>query len=47
MLKTWFLSLVCKEGQKDDKSEFVTKSIGIIVTIIISQIARKTFASNH
>ena len=28
------LFLVCKEGQKEDKSEFVTKSVGIIVTII-------------
>ena len=28
------LILVCKKGLKEDKSEFVTKSVGIIVTII-------------
>ena len=32
MLKTWFLFLVCKKGQKKDKSEFVSKSVGMIVT---------------
>ena len=26
--------LICKKRQKEDKSEFVTKAIGIIVTII-------------
>ena len=25
---------ICKKGQKEDKSKFVTKSVGIIVTII-------------
>ena len=34
LLKTWFLFLVCKKGQKKDKSKFVTKSVGIIVTTI-------------
>ena len=34
LLKTWFLFLVCKKKQKEDKSEFVTKSVEIIVTII-------------
>ena len=33
-LKTRFLLLVCKKVQKEDKSKFVTKSVGIIVTII-------------
>ena len=50
LLKTSFLLLVCKKGQKEDKSKFVTKSVGIIVTIIscknISQIAGKTFATH-
>ena len=32
--KTWFLFLVCKKGQKEDKNEFATKSVEIIVTII-------------
>ena len=41
LLKTWFLFLICKKGQKEDKSEFVTKSVGIVVTIIFS----KTFAT--
>ena len=27
--------LICKKCQKEDKSKFVTKSIGIIVTIIL------------
>ena len=34
LLKTRFLFWVCKKGQKEDKSKFVTKSVGIIVTII-------------
>ena len=34
LLKTWFLFLVCKKRQKEDNSEFVTTSVGIIVTII-------------
>ena len=34
LLKTWFLFLDWKKGQKEDKSEFVTKFVGIIVTII-------------
>ena len=34
LLKTRFLFLVCKKKQKEDKSEFVTKSVEIIVTII-------------
>ena len=50
LLKTWFLFLIYKKGQKEDKNEFVTKSVGIIVTIIlyfknISLIASKTFAT--
>ena len=50
LLKTWFLFLICKKGQKEDRNEFVTKSVGIIVTIIlyfknISLIASKTFAT--
>ena len=28
------LVLVCKKEQKEDKSKFVTKSVGMIVTII-------------
>ena len=34
LLKTRFLFLVYKEGKKKDKSQFVTKSVGIIVIII-------------
>ena len=34
LLKTRFLFLVCKRRKKGDKSEFVTKSVEIIVTII-------------
>ena len=34
LLKTWFLFLVCKKEQKEDKSEFVTKFVGIIVAIL-------------
>ena len=37
LLKTLFLFWVCKKGQKEDKSEFVTKYVGIIVTIIFMQ----------
>ena len=33
-MTTGFLFLVSKKGQKGDKSEFVTKSLRIIVTII-------------
>ena len=33
LLKTWFLFLIFKKGQKEDKSGFVIKSGGIIVTI--------------
>ena len=39
--------LVCKKGEKEDKSEFAAKSVGIIVTISsknIFQIASKTFS---
>ena len=51
LLKIRFFFLVCKKGKNEDKSEFVTKSVGIIVTIIftcknISQIASKTFATH-
>ena len=35
MLKTWFLFLDCKKRQKEDKSQFVAKSVGIIVAIIL------------
>ena len=34
LLKTRSLFLVCKKGEKGDKSKFVTKFVGIIVTII-------------
>ena len=34
LLKTWLLFLVCKKGQSEDKSKFLTKSVGIIVMII-------------
>ena len=34
LLKTWFLFLVCKKRQKEDKSQFAAKSVGIIITII-------------
>ena len=48
LLKTIFLFLDCKKGQKENKSKFVTKSVGIIVTIIftknVSQIASKTYS---
>ena len=41
--------MVCKKEQEGDNSEFETKPVGIIITIIsrknISQIARKTFAA--
>ena len=33
LLKISFLFLVTKKGQKRDESEFVTKLVGIIVTI--------------
>ena len=36
LLKTWFLFLVCKKGQKEDKSEFVTKFVGILVKVFFS-----------
>ena len=44
------LVLICKKGQKVHKKDFVTKSVGIIVTIIfmcknMSQIAGKSFAT--
>ena len=49
MLKTKFLFLVCKKRQKEDKKIFVTKSVGIILTIFtcknISQTVSKTFAT--
>ena len=35
LLKTYFLFLVCKKGQKQDKSEFIAESVGIIVAIIL------------
>ena len=35
LLKTRFLFLVCKKGEKKDKSKFVTKFVGIIVIIIL------------
>ena len=48
LLKTIFLFLDCKKGQNENKSKFVTKSVGIIVTIIftknVSQIASKTYS---
>ena len=31
LLKTWFSLLVCKKEQKEDKKEFITKSVEIIV----------------
>ena len=34
LLKTLLLFFVCKKGWREDKSEFVTKSVGIIVTDI-------------
>ena len=34
LLKTRFLFLVCKKGEKEDKRKFVIKFVGIIVTII-------------
>ena len=34
LLKTLYLCLVCKKGQTEGKSEFGTKFVGIIVTII-------------
>ena len=34
LMKTWLLFLVCKKGQQERKSEFLTKSVGIIVKII-------------
>ena len=34
LLKTWSLLLVFKKGQKHNKTEFVTKSVEIIVTVI-------------
>ena len=36
LLKPWFLILVCKKGNKENKSKFGTKSVGIIVTIIFT-----------
>ena len=48
LVKTWFLFLICKKEQKQDKREFVTKSVGMIGLFSctnISQIARKTFAT--
>ena len=33
-LKIWFLFLVSTKGQKKDKSEFITKFVRIIVTIV-------------
>ena len=35
LLKTGCLLLVCKKEQKEDKCKFVTKSVGIIVRIIL------------
>ena len=34
LLKTRFFFLVCKKGQEVDKSQLLTKSVGIIVMII-------------
>ena len=51
LLKTWFLFLVCKKGQNENKSEVATKSVicVVVVTIIfienISQIAHQNFAT--
>ena len=49
-LKTWFLLFVSIKGKKN-KSEFVTKLVGIIVTIIlhknVSRIANKIFATQR
>ena len=36
LLKTRFLFLVCKKGQKENKTEFVTKCVGNILTIIFT-----------
>ena len=33
-LKIWFLFFLSKKGQKYNKMECVTKSVGIIITII-------------
>ena len=35
LLKNRFLFLICKNGQKEDKNKFVTKSVGIIIVTII------------
>ena len=37
LLKTRFLFVVCKKGQKKEKNKFATKSVGIIVIIIFMQ----------
>ena len=52
--KPRFLFLVCKKEQKEDKSEFVTKSVGTLVTIIsckniskIETFATQLFFTDH
>ena len=47
MLETWFLFLVCKKGQKEDKSEFETKSVKIIVTITLCKNNTLTVKKHH
>ena len=39
LLKNLFLFLVCKKGQNKDKSKFVTKTVVIIVRIILLKIS--------
>ena len=34
LLKIWFLFLVCKREQTRNKNQFVTKFVGIAITII-------------
>ena len=43
LLKIWSLCLVSMKGQKRDKSEFVSKFVGIIVAIIFIE---KSFSSS-
>ena len=52
LLKTWFLFLVCKKGQDENKSEVATKSVICVIEKLkkfslknISQIAHHTFAT--
>ena len=49
LLKTRSLFFVCKKGEKEDKSKFVTTFVGIIVRLFssknVSQIASKTLTT--